>query len=64
MSLQSKSTIEKPLQNLTVYRNDAIELVDVMQLEEDSKLNMNDRSRQIADIISDIESKLEDEYRS
>ncbi|OJD25539.1 hypothetical protein ACJ73_03092 [Blastomyces percursus] len=44
------------------YRVDS--LVDVMRMEEDSKLDVNDRSRQIADIIIDIETKVESEQRA
>ncbi|EGC41941.1 conserved hypothetical protein [Histoplasma capsulatum var. duboisii H88] len=57
-----KTTAELDRLRKWCYRVDG--LVDVMQLEEDSKLEVNDRSRQISDIIFDIESKLKDEYRS
>ncbi|OJD25534.1 hypothetical protein ACJ73_03087 [Blastomyces percursus] len=58
----SKTTDELDRLHKWCYRVDG--LVDVMRLEEDSKLRLDDRSRQIADIIVDIESKIEEEYRS
>ena len=39
-------------------------LVDTMLLEEDSQLELPDRSRQVTDIILDLESQLEARYQS
>lgn len=39
-------------------------LVDTMLLEEDSQLEMSDRSRQITDVILDLENQMEARYRS
>ncbi|KAH8424206.1 uncharacterized protein LDX57_001963 [Aspergillus melleus] len=39
-------------------------LVDTMLLEEDSQLEMTDRSRQITDVILDLEIQMEARYRS
>ncbi|KAE8148504.1 hypothetical protein BDV25DRAFT_141738 [Aspergillus avenaceus] len=39
-------------------------LVDYMLLEEDSQLDLSDRSRQITDVILDLENKMEARYRS
>ncbi|KKZ60149.1 hypothetical protein EMCG_05071 [[Emmonsia] crescens] len=35
-----------------------------MQLEKDSKLELNDRSRQIGDVITDVESKVRKKYET
>lgn len=39
-------------------------MVDTMLLEEDSQLEMTDRSRQITDVILDLENQMEARYRS
>ncbi|KAF7594879.1 hypothetical protein BBP40_007913 [Aspergillus hancockii] len=38
-------------------------LVDSMLLQEDSQLDFSDRSRQVTDVILDLESEMEDKYR-
>ncbi|KAL2866174.1 uncharacterized protein BJX67DRAFT_372815 [Aspergillus lucknowensis] len=39
-------------------------LVDTMLLEEDSQLKISDRSRQITDVILDLERQMEERYRT
>ncbi|KAE8156473.1 hypothetical protein BDV40DRAFT_306042 [Aspergillus tamarii] len=39
-------------------------LVDSMLLQEDSQLDVSDRSRQVTDIILDLENKMEAQYRA
>jgi hypothetical protein len=39
-------------------------LVDTMLLEEDSHLDINDRSRQITDVVLDLENQMERRYRT